>query len=72
MQHFEPVDFFGGESSFEETQKRDERKKHLAKSHGVKLFVVREDDSYDDVAMQIESHIEKSSQKLSFENNREF
>lgn len=67
-QHFEPIDFFGGESSLEETQKRDERKKYLAKSHGVKLFVVRESESHDEVAKQIDEHIEKSSQKLKYKN----
>ena len=63
-QHFESVDFFGGKLSLEATQKRDERKKHLAKSHGVKLFVVKENESCDAVAMQIEEHATKSSQDL--------
>jgi hypothetical protein len=54
-QHFEPVDFFGGKTSLEETQKRDERKRILAKSHKVKLFVVKENESFDEVAKQIEN-----------------
>ncbi len=45
-QHFEPIGFFGGETAFEENQRRDRRKKRLAKQHGVKLIVIRYDDAY--------------------------
>jgi hypothetical protein len=58
-QHFEPVDFFGGSESFAETKKRDEKKMALAKAHGVKLFVVPEEQDYEDVARLISEHIKK-------------
>jgi len=43
-QHFEPVDFFGGQESFEKTIERDNRKLDTAKRNNVTLFVVTEHD----------------------------
>jgi uncharacterized protein YkuJ len=40
QQHFEPVDFFGGEESFQLTQIRDREKQKLSKTNGVKLVYV--------------------------------
>jgi len=37
-QHYEPVEFFGGEAAFIEQIKRDELKKQLCKENGVKLI----------------------------------
>lgn len=53
-QHFEPVDFFGGIEAFIKTQERDKRKLNLSKRHGVKLFIVRENDDTSDVISEIE------------------
>jgi len=41
-QHDKPIDFFGGEKSFLENQKRDERKRNLCLENGVHLIEVRE------------------------------
>lgn len=35
QQHYEPVDFFGGEESFEKNAERDEKKRRLAEENGV-------------------------------------
>lgn len=58
IQHFEPIDFFGGENGLRLTQDRDERKVGLAKKHKVKLLVVRYNDSYtlDDLTDFITKH----------------
>lgn len=40
QQHFEPVDFFGGEESFQLTQIRDREKRELSKVNGVQLIYV--------------------------------
>lgn len=37
-QHYEPIDYFGGEEAFKENIKRDERKKKLCEKNGVKLL----------------------------------
>jgi len=37
-QHYEPIEFFGGEAAFIEQIKRDELKKQLCKENGVKLI----------------------------------
>ncbi|GEM_PF-1925626 len=58
-QHFEPVDFFGGSESLAETKKRDEKKAKLAKTHGVKLFVVTEEQDFENVAKLISDHMKK-------------
>ena len=38
LQHFEPVDYFGGEEGFKEVQERDKRKKRLCESQGITLI----------------------------------
>lgn len=48
-QHFEPVEFFGGKDSYEKTKQRDLRKERLAKVNKVKLFVVTEEQSHEDI-----------------------
>ena len=52
-QHFEPVDFFGGEESFTETVERDKRKVELAEKHGVILLTVTENDDVDELIKKI-------------------
>ncbi len=59
LQHFEPVDFFGGKEKFEDNVKRDKRKKALARRHGVKLFIVTEEDDPENVITEINSILAK-------------
>ena len=40
QQHFEPVDFFGGEMAFEELKKRDAEMAVLLAQKGVKLVYI--------------------------------
>jgi len=40
LQHFEPVDYFGGEEIFKQTVERDQRKKRLCDENGVTLIYV--------------------------------
>lgn len=56
-QHFEPVEFFGGEDAFKENVKRDERKSTLAQANGVKLFVVTENYDLDELLQDIRDTI---------------
>ena len=44
LQHFEPVEFFGGRSGYDRTVQRDRLKAEKASSHGVSLIYVREGD----------------------------
>ena len=37
-QHFEPVEFFGGKSDYQDTIERDERKRNLCEKNGIKLL----------------------------------
>ncbi len=41
VQHDQPVDYFGGQDSFEINKKRDDRKYRLCKRHRIKLIYVR-------------------------------
>ena len=44
LQHFEPIDFFGGKKSFEHRIKLDENKLKLCNENGVKLEYINYDD----------------------------
>ena len=58
-QHFEPVEFFGGEEAFQKTVERDKRKAALSKRHGVKLLIVTETDNQDDIVQNIKNILSK-------------
>jgi len=53
IQHFEPVEFFGGEEGFKKTVERDKKKMNLSKRHGVKLFLIGELDDQDKLIKDI-------------------
>ena len=38
LQHFKPIQFFGGEANFQKMQERDALKKSLCEQNGVKLL----------------------------------
>lgn len=43
-QHFEPVEFFGGQEHFEQQIKRDKLKKRLSKENGINLIYINYDE----------------------------
>lgn len=45
QQHFEPIDYFGGQKSFEAQKSRDELKRQLSKANHVKLIYINYWDS---------------------------
>ena len=47
IQHFEPVDYFGGDKGFKKVLERDKRKKSLCEKHGVKLLYFGNTSNYD-------------------------
>jgi hypothetical protein len=44
-QHFEPLDFFGGESAYLELVQRDQKKAQLCQRYGLELIYVRHDEN---------------------------
>jgi hypothetical protein len=54
-QHQEPVEYFGGEDSFEKQQERDKRKKSLCDSHNTILIYVYENYNFEELCDQIRS-----------------
>jgi hypothetical protein len=58
-QHYEPIEFFGGEDGFIKTQERDRRKIALCKEHGVKLIVINEESDLSLLISKIQSLIKK-------------
>jgi hypothetical protein len=48
-QHDEPVEYFGGNAAFQQTQKRDAKKKKLCQKNGIRLIYVRPDYKLDEV-----------------------
>ena len=39
-QHFEPVEFFGGDDAFQDLRRRDKIKAELSRANGVKLVYI--------------------------------
>lgn len=40
IQHYQPIDYFGGQSSFIKQQEHDRRKRKFAKDHGIRLIEI--------------------------------
>jgi hypothetical protein len=51
LQHFQAVDFFGGEEGFRKVQERDEKKRALCQKNGVRLIEVAYDQGTTDEAL---------------------
>ena len=57
IQHYEPIDYFGGEKAFKEVQRRDGIKTKYCEEKGIKLLRIRYDE---DVEEKINSILKKS------------
>tara|TARA_B100001250_G_C19748344_1_gene766459 strand:+ start:104 stop:1390 length:1287 start_codon:yes stop_codon:yes gene_type:complete len=57
IQHFKPIDYFGGVEGFHQTQERDKRKKTLCKKNGCILIFVLPDYNINDVIKLVEKTI---------------
>lgn len=53
VQHFEPVEYFGGQEAFIENQKRDKRKAAKCKKNGTKLIVAKDGYNFDEIVEEI-------------------
>jgi hypothetical protein len=58
FQHFEPVDFFGGEKAFNYRKKLDEKKKMLCDKHRCKLIYVLPGYDFDELVYTIQDRID--------------
>lgn len=58
-QHYEPIEFFGGQEAFEKTVERDERKSQLCEKHNCSLIYVDKGYDFNEVVEQI--NIKRSS-----------
>lgn len=52
LQHFQPIDYFGGESSFKNQCFRDSKKKELLKQHNITLLEVNKDELKKDILIK--------------------
>ena len=59
IQHYQPVDYFGGEDSFKKNVERDARKKELCKENCVNLIEIRYDETL--TANKVKSKIDALS-----------
>ena len=59
LQHYQPVEYFGGQESLEQLQERDKRKHELCGQHGVALLYFRFDEELtrETVRRRIEHHL---------------
>jgi len=62
-QHYEPVDFFGGQEAFEKTKERDERKRQKCIENKCTLIYVDPDYDFEDVKRQINEIIKNGVQQ---------
>ncbi|WP_411895724.1 hypothetical protein [Winogradskyella sp. A2] len=60
-QHYEAIDYFGGEEAFLQNQERDKRKKQLCKENGALLFEVTRGYDFNKLVEKINKVINKSS-----------
>lgn len=54
IQHYKPIDFFGGQEAFEKTVERDIRKMNLCKKHNCYLIYVKEGYDFHELSIKIE------------------
>jgi hypothetical protein len=54
-QHYEPIEFFGGQEAFERTLERDERKKQLCEKHNCMLIYADKGYDLNEIIRKIES-----------------
>jgi hypothetical protein len=59
-QHFEPLEFFGGEKAYRELAERDRKKNELCIAHGLELVYVRYDE---DLAKRTKDIVERARAK---------
>lgn len=60
IQHFEPIQFFGGEDGYVKTIERDKRKRYLCKRNGCDLIEVLPNYNIEDVFDRIDKLIQQS------------
>lgn len=53
LQHYEPIEFFGGREGLIRTQRRDRRKAEICQMVGVQLFYIRHDEDISDALFPI-------------------
>lgn len=58
IQHYQPVDYFGGSKGFEKTKERDERKRKLCADNHCPLIYVDEGYDFNEVVKSIDAVIE--------------
>lgn len=58
-QHFEPVEFFGGQESFEKQKERDRRKKRLSEQNNCNLIVVKKGYDFNKLKNQLDNFLTK-------------
>ena len=60
IQHYEAVDYFGGEEQFKKQKEHDKRKRDYAKKHGYKLITVKYTyDTYESVEEYLDNELKK-------------
>ncbi len=63
-QHYEPIEFFGGQEALERTIERDERKKQLCKKNNCLLIYVEKGYDFIDIVSKIEQRKNGVQQRL--------
>jgi hypothetical protein len=59
IQHYKPIDFFGGMEGYQKNIERDRRKQDLSKRHRTKLIIVNDDDNIEELIQTIKNLVAK-------------
>ena len=52
MQHFKPIEFFGGKKAFNDLINRDRLKKQLCEEHNIKMIYVNNNTDFNDLKLR--------------------
>jgi len=63
-QHYEPIEFFGGQEAFEKTVERDKRKKELCEKHNCMLIYADKGYDLNEIIVKIESRKNGVQQRI--------
>jgi hypothetical protein len=63
IQHYKPIEFFGGVEGYQKNIERDRRKQDISKRHRTRLLVVNDDDDIETLIQTIKSLVAKKTNK---------
>jgi len=67
IQHYEPIEYWGGINNFKEIKKRDQIKKNYCKDNNIPLYIIKYDENIEEKMKEILKQLKKNYNKRIFE-----